>query len=78
MLTYSDTERETEVAVYPTRSEAILREIIKPIEAGGASADEYDIEAIADATLMWDSTHCGYCSMLTPSEFWLTVERYAL
>ena len=36
---------------YSTRDEAIYREIIEAIEAGDATREEYDIEAIADAVL---------------------------
>lgn len=38
-------------ATYTTRTEAIDREIVEPIEAGDATAAGFDIEAIADQVL---------------------------
>ena len=40
-----------ENATYTTREEAIEREIISAIEAGGAVSEDYDIDAIADAVI---------------------------
>lgn len=37
-----------DLTVYSTRDEAIEREIVEPIEAGGGSADDFNIDAIAD------------------------------
>lgn len=39
------------MATYTNRNEAINREIIAAIEAGDASAENYNIDAIADAVL---------------------------
>lgn len=54
---------------YSTRNEAIQREIVEPIEAGEARADEFDIEAIADAVLGDYSD--GYACTVTDDEFWV-------
>jgi len=56
---------------YTTLNEAIQREIIEPIEAGDATRDDFDIETIADETLL----HCsrGYYLDLDHDEFWSIV-----
>lgn len=57
---------------YTTRTEAIAREIIEPIEAGGnATAAEYDIDAIADQVL--GSYEDGYAAQVEHDEFWQIV-----
>lgn len=61
--------------MYSTRTEAIQREIIDPIEAGDATADEFDIEAIADRVL--GDYADGYASTVAPDEFWQIVEENA-
>ena len=53
---------------YNTRTEAIAREIIEPIEAGDAKASEYDIDAIADRVLGGHAD--GYALKVTEEEFW--------
>lgn len=53
---------------YSTRSEAITREIIEAIEAGDATRDQYDIDAIADAVL--GDYEDGFACKVTPEEFW--------
>ena len=58
---------------YTTRSEAIYREIIEAIEAGDATREEYDIEAIADAVL--GDYEDGFACKVTPEEFWEIVEE---
>ncbi|EKF22969.1 hypothetical protein C731_2972 [Mycolicibacterium hassiacum DSM 44199] len=63
---------------HTTRAEAIQREIIEPIEAAGpdvARAEDYDIEAIADAVL--DTDERGRWHLAVDSdEFWRVVERH--
>jgi hypothetical protein len=59
---------------YTTRNEAIEREIIAAIEAGDASASEYDIEAIADAVLGDYSD--GY-TVREDVDFWAVVAESA-
>lgn len=59
---------------YPTRDEAIAREIIEPIEAGEATADEFDIDAIADQVL--GSYDDGYACQVEHDEFWKIVEQH--
>jgi hypothetical protein len=64
---------------HTTRNEAILREIVEPIQAGGEVADayaEYDIEAIASAVL-GDYTQ-GFACIVDHEEFWATVEEAEL
>lgn len=58
---------------YTTRSEAIYREIIEAIEAGDATREEYNIEAIADAVL--GDYEDGFACKVTPEEFWEIVEE---
>ena len=56
---------------YTSRDEAITREIIEPIEAGQATADEFDIDAIADQAL--GSHEDGYACQVEHDEFWQIV-----
>ena len=56
---------------YTTRDEAIAREIIDPIEAGNATAAEFDIDAIADQVL--GSYENGYACQVEHDEFWQIV-----
>lgn len=56
---------------YITRDEAIAREIIEPIEAGEATAAEFDIDAIADQVL--GSYDDGYACQVEHDEFWKIV-----
>lgn len=85
------TDDHTTRTVYSTRSEAIGREIVEAIEAGGAaSAAEYDITAIADAVLTDVDAHdaqgrqllhaSGYAARqdLTTDQFWEIVADNAL
>lgn len=63
---------------YTTRDEAIAREIIEPIETGNgveSAADEFDVEAIAEAVLA--DHDGGYASTVDEARFWEIVERYA-
>ncbi|MBF4194631.1 hypothetical protein [Mycolicibacterium phlei] len=63
---------------YSTRTEAIEREIIQPIEASGVVADahaEFDIDAIADKVLGDHSQ--GYALVVDQDTFWATVEANA-
>ena len=61
---------------YSTRDEAIYREIIEAIEAGDATREEYDIEAIADAVL--GDYKDGFALKVEESEFWDTVAAHAI
>ena len=58
---------------YSTRDEAIYREIIEAIEAGDATREEYNIDAIADAVL--GDYEDGFACKVTPEEFWEIVEE---
>lgn len=66
-------------STYTTRTEAIDREIIEPIEAAGSpvqdAAAEYNIDAIADAVLD-DHAH-GYACKVTAEQFWEIVAAHA-
>lgn len=57
-----------EKATYATREEAIEREIIEVIEAGDATSEDYDIEAIADAVIR--DYEDGYVIKVEESDFW--------
>lgn len=59
---------------YTTRQEAIDREIIEPIEAGEATAAEFDIDAIADAVLL--GYEDGY-ALDEDADFWAVVAENA-
>lgn len=60
--------------MYSTRQAAIAAEIILPIVAGAATADEYDIDAIADACLGFGEM--GFCLKVDVDEFWVIVEGH--
>ena len=62
---------------YESRAEAVLREIIEPIEATGeARRDEYDIDAIASAVLA--DADQGYALLVDHDEFWSVVSEHEL
>ena len=77
---------------YTTRTEAIDREIIEAIEAGGVVEDahaEYDIDAIADEVFEfvdgWDEERGAYIvnrqgwrqkEDITPDDFWDIVAKH--
>jgi len=63
------------MARYTTRDEAIQREIIEPIEAGDATAAEYDVEAIAAKVLA--DYEGGYALKVEVDEFWQIVAEHA-
>lgn len=63
---------------YTTRTEAIEFEIIQAIEAGDATADEFDIDAIADKTIEFDTERQRYYCAVEVEEFWTIVENHAL
>lgn len=63
------------MTTYSTRDEAVLREIVEPIEAGEATADEYDIDAIADAVLGDYSQ--GFALIVNDETFWHIVAENA-
>ena len=56
------------MATYTNRNEAINREIIEAIEAGDATREEYDIDAIADAVL--GDYEDGFSVKVDETEFW--------
>jgi hypothetical protein len=60
---------------YTTRDEAIHAEIVEVIEAGDAKAEEFDVEAIADAVLGDHSE--GYAVTVSEGEFWRIVAENA-
>lgn len=62
---------------YSTRSEAITREIVEPIEAGDVTDAyaAYDIDAIADKVLC--DYEDGYMLKVEEPEFWRIVEENA-
>lgn len=66
---------------YTTLDDAIAREIIEPIESGGAHpglAAEYDLRAIADEIFEFDEDgQCFYVREgVGEDEFWETVMRH--
>lgn len=61
---------------YTTRDEAITREIVEAIEAGDATRDQYDIDAIADKVLC--GYEDGYMLKVEETEFWRIVEENAI
>lgn len=67
---------------YVTRDDAIDALIREPIEHGGvASADEFDIDAIADKVLTFvdaGTTRAGFECAVDDVEFWFIVENHAL
>ena len=64
---------------YTTKQDAIQAEIIDVIEASGvATADEYDIDAIADQVLTSEGTGFEYRSVVDETvDFWAVVEAAA-
>lgn len=60
---------------YGTRTEAIHRLIVEPIEAGEARPDDYDLEGIAAVTIALDGR--GYFCAVEPEEFWTVVKQHA-
>ncbi len=71
--------------LYTTRSEAIEREIIEPLQAQqdvtGPIDDAFDIDAIADETItmfITDGRMVTYClsADIYPSKFWEIVEKH--
>ena len=61
---------------YTTKQDAIQAEIIDVIEASGvATADEYDIDAIADQVLTSEGTGTKYRIVVDETvDFWAVVE----
>lgn len=64
------------MSTYSTRTEAIAREIVDPINDGAGDAIDYDVDAIADAVLS-DYDH-GYVPVVDADEFWKIVSEHAL
>lgn len=65
-----------DMSTYSTRTEAIAREIVDPINEGAGDAIDYDVDAIADAVLS-DYDH-GYAPVVSPEEFWAVVAENTL
>lgn len=65
---------------YTTRTEAVDREIIDPVENGDASAEEYDIEAIADELVKIDTTGIDpkYYVDVNEDIFWETIANHQM
>ena len=67
---------------YTTLTDAIQAEIIDPIEAGDATADEFDIDAIADEIFVYDDQapldQQGFVlrDEITPDDFWDIVFKH--
>lgn len=63
---------------YTTRSEAIYREIVEPIEAGDVqdAYAAYNIDAIADKVLC--DYEDGYMLKVEEPDFWRIVEENAI
>ena len=69
------------MTAYSTRNEAIEREIVTAIEAGDATRNEFDIDAIADEVIEQVITETGqvtYQVTADTDDFWAAVERHAL
>ena len=63
---------------YTTRNEAIEFEIVAAIESGDAAADEFDIEAIAEAVLTTEGDGTHYRWVLGEDvDFWAVVAANA-
>lgn len=66
---------------YATKDDAMYREVIEPIEASGvveSAADEFDVEAIFDETVTFDSGRQQFVPTAEdPEEFWASVARHA-
>jgi hypothetical protein len=63
---------------FTTRNEAI-DSIIETIEAGDATRDEFDIDAIADDVITTTGEGVDYRFHVTDDDaFWASVERHAL
>ena len=75
--------------VYETRDEAVLREVVEPIEATGVVKDAYehcDVDAIADAVVVFCAGrdgNCGVCQRRRSGyvvdgavDFWAVVEQH--
>lgn len=62
------------MSTYTTRDEAIQREIVEPIEAGDATATEFDVDSIADAVL---SDHNEGYAVREDVDFWAVVAENA-
>lgn len=56
------------MATYTDRNEAITREIVEAINAGDAIAENYNIDAIADAVL--GDYEDGFSVKVDETEFW--------
>lgn len=62
-------------ARYASLAEAVLREIVEPIEATGeASRDRYDVDAIAAAVLA--DADLGFAPLVEEDEFWSIVAEH--
>jgi hypothetical protein len=63
-----------------TTKDAVIEQVIVPaIEASGvARADEYDLDAIFDATFEYDPDLQAFVQDGTVEDFWAAVEKAAL
>lgn len=69
------------MTTYGDINEAIEHEIIPAIEAGDATAIDYDLRAIADEVIERvsdDNRNPRYAVTADPADFWAAVERHAL
>ena len=69
------------MTAYSTRNEAIEREIVTAIEAGDATRNEFDIDAIADEIIEQVTTETGQVTYQVTDDtdaFWAAVERHVL
>ena len=62
-------------STYPDRHEAMHRAIIEPIEAGDATAEEFDVDQIFSECFEWDGA--GYVQTASVEDFWASVQRNA-
>lgn len=59
---------------YSTKQAAVT-DIVAAIEAGDATADAYDVDAIFDEAYTWAGD--GFDQVVDVDEFWTIVERHA-
>ena len=59
---------------YTTRTEAINREIIEPLQASGYPVTDWDTDTIADKVLSGHED--GYALKVTDAEFWEIVAQH--
>lgn len=65
---------------YTTRDEAIAREITATLEASPVISDahkDFDVDAIADEVLAFDSETQSFRCVATTDEFWESAQKHA-